>query len=115
MWLITTQGFYSAVAHRDDPHKVMVRARVREDIEALAAQIPEIEPYSEPDSDYKWRAVVSRSDWERAVGELAAGIDYENLKSAVAERQGYGRALRYSDVWQVLYGLQADDRQRPAS
>ena len=36
MWLITTQGFYSAVEHREDPERLIVRARTREDIEALA-------------------------------------------------------------------------------
>jgi hypothetical protein len=35
MWLVTTQGFYSVVAHRGDPDRVLVRARVREDLEAL--------------------------------------------------------------------------------
>ena len=29
MWLFTTQGFYSVVAHRDDPETLIVRARTR--------------------------------------------------------------------------------------
>ena len=40
MWVMTTQGFYSAVADRDDPGSVIVRARTRDDIEALRKQIP---------------------------------------------------------------------------
>ncbi len=47
MWLVTTQGFYSAVAHRDDPDKVLVRGRTRGDIEALREQIPSIEPFED--------------------------------------------------------------------
>ena len=35
MWRFTTDGFYSAVAQRDDPGTVIVRSRVREDAERL--------------------------------------------------------------------------------
>lgn len=42
MWLFTTQGFYSAVAHRSDPSRAIVRARAREDLEALRHQIPSL-------------------------------------------------------------------------
>ena len=59
MWLITTQGFYSVVAHRRDPDKLIVRGRVREDLEALREQIPELRVFSDPDADYRWRAVVT--------------------------------------------------------
>ena len=38
MWVMTTQGFYSVVAHRDEPDSVIVRARTSEDIEALREQ-----------------------------------------------------------------------------
>ena len=37
MWLMTTRGFYSVVEHRDDADRLLVRARTREDIEALEA------------------------------------------------------------------------------
>ena len=106
MWLFTTQGFYSVVADRDDPERVLVRARAREDIEALRRQIPGIEPFSEPGSDYRWRAFVLRSEWEEAISRLAAEIDYDNFKNAVADRQGYGRSHLYMEVWQALLKLQ---------
>lgn len=106
MWLTTTQGFYSAVAHRDDPGKLVVRARTREDIEALATQIPDLDPFEDPAADYRWRAVVSRGDWQLAVADLAAAIDYPNFKNAVAERQGSERAGIYGRVWSVLLALQ---------
>ncbi len=110
MWLITTQGFYSAVEHRDDPDVLIVRTRAQADIEALRAQIPSIEPFEDPTADYRWRALVRRVDWVGAVSELAAEIDYPNFKNAVGERQGHGRASIYSKVWKALVGL----RERPA-
>ena len=35
MWTMTKRGFYSVVAHRDDPSRVLVRARCDRDIRAL--------------------------------------------------------------------------------
>ncbi len=40
---------------------------------------------------------------------MAAEIDYPNFKSAVAERQGHGRAGRYMRVWSELLGLQESE------
>ena len=87
MWLFTTQGFYSVVADRDDPHRVLVRARARGDIEALRDQTPDLESIESAGSDYRWRAFVSREDWTKAVAELATAIDYDNFKNAVGDRR----------------------------
>ena len=106
MWLLTTQGFYSVVAHRDDPDLLLVRARVREDIEALGAQIPSIEPFEDPAADYRWRAEVTRAEWEQAMVELARAIDYDNFKDAVSRRQGMEREAVYHRVWRELLRLQ---------
>ena len=107
MWVITTQGFYSAVAHRDEPDKVIVRARTREDIEALRR------------ADPRHRAVRGRRrpttatarssaapSGSRPLAQLASAIDYDNFKNAVAERQGPERAALYGVVWRELRRLQ---------
>ena len=109
MWLFTTQGFYSVVAHRNEPSKVLVRARARADLEALKRQIPDLRVFEDPDADYRYRAVVAREAWVAAVAILAADIDYPNFKSAVAERQGVERERLYSRVWAELLGLQRDE------
>lgn len=106
MRVLTTQGFYSVVAHRDEPDAVIVRARTREDIEALRRQIPDIEPFEDPAADYRHRAVVGRAEWVVAVAQLASEIDYDNFKVAVAERQGSRRASIYGEVWRALRRLQ---------
>lgn len=108
MWLLTVQGFYSVVAHRDDPDKLLVRARARDDIEALREQIPALEPFEDPDADYRHRAVVSRAEWVAALAQLVAGVDYDNFKDAVAARQGAARSGLYGRVWSILRGLQRD-------
>ena len=108
MWLFTTQGFYSVVAHRDEPSKVLVRTRSREDLDALRQQIAGLELIEDPSADYRYRAVVEREEWEVAASALVAAIDYPNFKSAVAERQGSRRAGFYGEVWRVMRELQDD-------
>ena len=106
MWLFTTQGFYSVVAHRDDPNSLIVRGRTREDIEALREQIPHVEPFEDPSADYRHRAYVTRSEWLAAVAQLTAEVDYDNFKSEVAREQGRERADAYGRVWGELLRLQ---------
>ena len=36
MWLMTTRGFFSVVEHREDDNILLIRARCKQDIEALA-------------------------------------------------------------------------------
>ena len=106
MWLFTDQGFYSVVAHNRDPGKLLVRARVREDLEALREQIPEIRIYSDRRADYRWRAVVTRAEWVKAVALFAASIDYPNFKQAAADRQPGDRLPIYQRIWGELLALQ---------
>ena len=106
MWLITTQGFYSVVAHRDDPDQLLVRARVRDDLKALREQIPGIELTETPEADYRWRAEVSRDKWQSALVALGEDIDYDNFKNAVGEQQGWVRESVYHRVWDALFTLQ---------
>ena len=106
MWLVTTQGFYSVVAHRTRPEHLLVRARAREDLEALRLQIPSIELNEDPSADYRWRAEVHREDWRRALIQLVDRIDYDNFKDAVARRHGMKREAVYHRVWRELLRLQ---------
>jgi len=109
MWVATTQGFYRVVQHRRDRSKLLVRARTREDIEALRDQIPDIRTFSDSRADYRWRAVVTRAEWIAALAQLVSELDYPNFKSAVASRQGSERAHYYGEVWSVLAGLQQEE------
>lgn len=106
MWLFSTQGFYSVVAHRDDPDLVLVRCRTEADIEALRRQIPELEPFEDASADYRWRAIVPRHVWRDAMATLADEIDYGNFKSMVAQRQSRERAALYGELWWKLRPLQ---------
>jgi hypothetical protein len=109
MWLFTPKGFYSVVVHRDDPNRLLVRARTREDLEALREQIPDLELVEDEHADYHWRTIVDRMQWFGALVRIAEDIDYDNFKDAVRREQGPERAALYGRVWSELRTLQRSE------
>jgi hypothetical protein len=105
MWLMTTNGVLSAVEHRDDCDAVVVRARVREDAEHLAAAVGG-KVIETPAADYRFRVRVAKTEWVAYIAGCASAIDYDNFKNAVAARQGPARASVYGEVWATLLRLQ---------
>lgn len=104
MWLMTTQGFYSVVAYRGTADTMLVRSRAKGDLTNLDRQIPGISRRISKDkrADYLWRATCSREEWALALARLAAEVDYDNFKTAVAKRHGHKRAGIYHAVWDAL-------------
>jgi hypothetical protein len=110
MWIFTRIGFFSAVENTQDPATLLVRARVRADIEHLADRLREqgcpCEVRETPDRDYRWRLIVPKAVFAEVVGALAAGIDYPNFKDAVHE--GTSRDRAYMRVWSAMRDIQDD-------
>jgi hypothetical protein len=106
MWLFTTKGFYSVVEHREDSDYVLVRARVRKDLEALIQHMPTMKILETKNADYRYRAVVPRREWLATMLEIGDEIDYDNFKDAVKRRQGKKRADTYMRVWSAMLQLQ---------
>jgi len=122
MWLFTKHGFFSAVCARQgsgkhgqpvDPSRIMVRARVRSQLEALQSRFPDqlvgCEILDSGGTDYAYRLFIAKPAWMQVVAELAEETDYDNFKSEVARHQGkagaaYEHALH--DVWSVMSRLQ---------
>lgn len=106
MWIFTKDGFFSAVKDRYcGEGEIMVRGRVRRDLVRLASsckQAPEI--IETPDADYAFRIKLAHEVWTDYVTRAAAGIDYPNVKNAIA---GQGaRHDAYYDCWSALCRLQ---------
>lgn len=118
MWLMTTSGYYSVVQHREDPELVLVRARVRADLENLEKFIPGLSETLRYDAtaDYPHRMVMDRAVWMSIVTQLTLEVDYDNFKSAVG-RADPERAHVYHNIWYRLTDLEPDfwDRYYPAS
>jgi hypothetical protein len=122
MWIFTRYGFFSAVCARrgDGRHgrpvdldRIMVRARVRQHLEALKERFPSVLGESGiqefAGTDYAFRLFISKSTWVQVLASLAEKTDYDNFKSEVARHQGssgadYERSLH--DVWSVMNRLQ---------
>ena len=129
MWLFTQYGFYSVVCARDlspttanSPSGIakdtlMVRARVRRHLEDLQKRFPELagcEILTTLNTDYRFRLVVSKTDWVQVADQLAKEIDYGNFKSRVHTLTGdaeYMHALH--EVWAVMEKLQRPENQTP--
>lgn len=116
MWDITPNGFFSAVAHVDDPDLLVVRSRVLADSEALRDFVNDRRA-ADPDagdvkveayrgSDYPWRVICTRDEWKAWLVKEVDLINYTNFKNEVTKRQGQARHDVYSGVWGVLLRLE---------
>lgn len=119
MWIMTVDGFYSAVQHRQHPDLVIVRARDYDDLVRLVDKtIPGVVPHTiieeTPKADYPCRVTVHSSLWQHYVTKAAAEIDYDNFKSAVTKRQGSDRSHVYHAVWAVLHRLEDEPLPLPS-
>lgn len=125
MWIFTKHGFYSAVCARQgdgrrgrpvDRDRVMVRARLRDHLEALQKRFPALlgpcEIQESAGTDYAFRLFAAKAAWTQVMAGLAEETDYDNFKSEVARHQGsagaaYEHALH--DVWSIMNRLQRDE------
>lgn len=84
MWIFAKHGFISVVQDRNDPARLLVRARKREDLENLDISGDVTSEISEtPDADYRFRIFVPRKAFAAALQRMALAIDYTNFKTAV--------------------------------
>jgi hypothetical protein len=101
MWLFTTSGFVSIVEQRGHPDRLLVRGRVRADLEPLAAQVG-ASVHLDPNADYGYRFTAPRDQIAQAVARRVAAIDYPSFNEAVARHQGRDREEAYREVWASL-------------
>jgi len=105
MWLFCKRGFFSAVRHNDKPDTILIRARVKSDLERLAkAHGYTFKVAFSSSADYSYRTEIPQSEWAKIVASEAEAIDYGNFKNAVHD--GTGRDDAYMEVWSAMRGLQ---------
>jgi hypothetical protein len=124
MWTISTNGFWSAVAHNTQPDTLVVRSRVRADSQYLADWCNKNKPaksrknykvmVSTKGQDYPFRVFVPKPLYAQFMLEETLAVDYGNFKSAVGRRQGYLREQPLHDVWGAMAKLEhLDPNPRP--
>ena len=100
MWLFTSKGFVSIVASRDCQDDLIVRARVRNHLQAL---FPRAVVTVTLQSDYRFRCTVNRKLVEKVVAVQVSAIDYGNFKDTVVNPDYHAACLR---VWSSMHQLQ---------
>jgi len=109
VWLFLPLGFLSAVAHRDSPDLVLVRAREPEILDymtgtliSLGRQV--VRPrWEDHRADYPYRVLVDRQAWATFLAYEGQRIEATNFKSHAAH-SGASRDFLAAchDVWEAL-------------
>lgn len=96
MWIFLNDSFLSIVATQNNARNLMVRARVKGDIERV---FPEAKVRRTPDGDYHYRASIPVSLVAAALSAEVRKITYTNFKGSVPS---LSRHDAYLDVWNVM-------------
>jgi hypothetical protein len=104
MWLGHSNGWLSIVAHRERPNDLLVRARRDKHISSFW---PDVEIKFNADADYPYRSVISRDDVADVVMKYINGIDYDNFKQTVDEKN---LADAFTSMWCTMYEYGVDFR-----
>lgn len=111
MWIFLSDTFLSVIQPKpDDSDMLLVRARVRGDIENI---FPDAGVLETPRHDYRFRAFVARADVEMAMAAEVRRINYPNFKGSVAQKDRHDAYMR---CWMAMNALQANrqfDEQYP--
>lgn len=111
MWVFTETGFVSAVVHRDDETKLMVRARDRKSLDGLV-DLAGVKVIDTPTGDYPHRVVVSKDQFQQWVTSSVDEMSYPNFKSRVAVIRGSEFAGPLHDVWDAMHGVEEDPNRK---
>lgn len=111
MWIFTPTAFVSIVAHRTKPGVLLVRARMKGDLERL---FPGCKVTETRQADYRFRAEIARGRVAELVREQLTVLDYDNVKNAIPHGAPV-HELRHramNRVWGVMHDAQ-DEQLRP--
>lgn len=114
MWTATQHGYFSAVAHRDDPkgRTVLVRARDADDLRRVRdAGYETGRIIAMVSADYPYRVYMDKTEWGRYLADQAMDIDYTNFKTRIGQLD-HKRAGVYLKAWSALQHIEDDDWDR---
>jgi hypothetical protein len=101
MWIMLNDAFLSIVQKDGAEGELLVRARRSEDILRVFGR--RVRVTRTTDADYLYRAIVSREDVKRAMGNEVDRITYPNFKSSVKEDDLHKAYMR---VWSAMAEVQ---------
>lgn len=95
MWVYLNNAFLSIVEDKDDPQFLMVRARLRGDLQRAFTHTG-LKVSETPLADYRFRARIERSRVTDVMAAAVRNIDYVNFKNSVPDKSRHDLYLR---VW----------------
>ena len=102
MWIVLNKSFLSIVKNRNDENQLLVRARVKGDIEKV---FENADVFEDENADYKYRSYIDREIVSNVISNELLNIDYDNFKNSVSKDE-LDRAQAYMNVWSSLNKLQ---------
>jgi hypothetical protein len=100
MWIFQNRSFLSIVQHNERPDCLLVRSRIKGDIEQT---LPDAEVFEIAEADYRYRAVVTRAEMKAALAQAVDRVDYPNFKDSIPhDGKHTARKRAYMRVWQAM-------------
>ena len=103
MWVLLNNAFFSIVKNRNKKNELLVRARIKGDIEQV---FPEANTFEDKNADYRYRAFIETSIVVDKISNEIFKIDYDNFKNSIS-KDDFSRTIAYGNVWKELYKLQS--------
>ena len=101
MWIMTPTSFVSIVAHRSKPDALLVRARLKGDLQRL---FPGCKPKTTPAADYRFRIEVSREKAAAVIAGELRRLSYDNVKGAIPKGKAHdARDRAMHATWAVWH------------
>ena len=113
MWVYTNKGFFSIVEDKDNSTKLLVRARIKGDLERLfRPYFSTLDVEETNDADYRFRVRLDRPVVTNAIGVAVDEIDYTNFKNNYKDNDDIPAGLRFimshymTEVWGSMWQAQ---------
>jgi len=105
MWLFCQKGFLSIVEDENDNGRLLVRGRLRGDIEEY---FPDANVFIDEDADYRFRAFIKRDQVADVVKQAVMDINYPKFKPYIRDKEI--RGVYYLEVWSIMMTAQDTER-----
>ena len=102
MWVMLNDAFLSIVENRNNKSELLVRARVKGDLERVFTNV---DTFVDDAADYKYRAFIAREVVEKVIASKVADINYPNFKGSVSS-EDHKRHNAYMRVWSEMNKIQ---------
>tara|TARA_B100000242_G_C42970022_1_gene450066 strand:+ start:308 stop:619 length:312 start_codon:yes stop_codon:yes gene_type:complete len=103
MWVFLNNSFLSIVENRNNKEELLVRSRVRGDIDKI---FPDSNIFEMENSDYKYRSYIKKIEVSEKIREIVTNINYDNFKNSISKSEDQ-RHSSYLNVWNEMRKLQS--------